>query len=183
MLYSKFIFGSFKGKSTREKQIHPYRAFVDPLGSTPKSELDWIGKLRMNQARLVTKMEDDKSLHMVALLPRSSAPLTRSSSPLIDDNSHLLWNNLPSLFDLNFSAVCPHTHEPLKQYSFPYYSSFFQAPSQLLRLETRINPFANVRRANFPDYFCHPRDIQLDFYSPEDIKELLYFIPGKNFYS
>ena len=67
MLYSKFIFGSFKGKSTREKQIHPYGAFVDPLGSTPKSELDWISKLRMNQARLVSKMEDDASLNRLII--------------------------------------------------------------------------------------------------------------------
>ena len=63
MLYSKFIFGDFKGKSSNKKQIHPYGAFVDPLGSTPKSELDWISKLRMNQARLVSKMEDDSSLN------------------------------------------------------------------------------------------------------------------------
>ena len=141
MLYSRFIFGDFKGKSSNEKQIHPYGAFVDPLGSTPKSELDWISKLRMNQARLVSKMEDDASLNMVALLPRSSSPLPRPSS---DEFFH--WDHLPSSFDLNFSAICPHTREPLREYSFPYYSSYFQAPSQLLRLETRIDPFANVRQ-------------------------------------
>ena len=64
MLYSKFIFGDFKGRNTHDKQIHPYGAFVEPLGPTPKSEMDWISNLRMSQARLVTKMEDDASLNI-----------------------------------------------------------------------------------------------------------------------
>ena len=68
MLYSKFIYGSFKGKSSKDKQIHPYGAFVDPLGSTPKLGLDWMGKLRINQACLVSKMEDDASLHKLCLI-------------------------------------------------------------------------------------------------------------------
>ena len=63
MLYSRFIFGDFKGKPGKGKEIHPYRAFVDPLGPNPKSELSWISKLRMDQARLISKMEDDASLN------------------------------------------------------------------------------------------------------------------------
>ena len=63
MMYSRFIFGDFKGKSTKDRQIHPYRAFVDPLGSKPKTELAWMSKLRIDQARLVSKMENDASLN------------------------------------------------------------------------------------------------------------------------
>ena len=82
MLYTKFIFGDFKGKSTKDRQLHPYGAFVEPLGPTPNSELAWMSKLRIDQARLVSKIED-ASLNMVALLPRSSCPMLSRPSFLI----------------------------------------------------------------------------------------------------
>ena len=184
MIYSRFIFGDFKGKSTKDKQFYLYRAFVDPLGSKPETKLAWMSKLRINQARLVSKMENGASLNMVPLLPRSTCALPRPSFTLKrdQDESLLPWDHLPSSFNLNFAAICPHTCEPLAEYSFPYYSSFFQAPSQLLHLETRINPFANARQYNFLDYFRHLKEIPLDYYSPNDIKKLLYFIPGDDFH-
>ena len=63
MMYSRFLFGDFKEKSTRDKLIHPYGKFVDPLGSNPHSELAWMSKLRINKAKMVSKEEDDASIH------------------------------------------------------------------------------------------------------------------------
>ena len=109
MMYSRFIFGNFKGKSTKDRQLHPYRAFEGPLGSAPNNEFAWMIKLRMQQTKLVAKMSD-ASLNMVALLPQSSRPTLPCPSFIQDNNnnkSYTLWDNLPSSFDLNFAVINP----------------------------------------------------------------------------
>ena len=80
--------------------------------------------------------------------------------------------------------IDPTTEEPLPQYSFPYYSSYFHNKSQLLHLEICLDFFSNARKYNeFETYFSLPNEFQIDFYSPEDIKNLICFIPGETFHS
>ena len=57
-MYSRFIFSNFKGKTTKDKQLHSYRAFEGPLGSAPNDEFAWMTKLRIQQTQLVAKMSD-----------------------------------------------------------------------------------------------------------------------------
>ena len=114
-MYSRFIFGDFKGKSTKERHIHAYGAFEGPLGSNPNDEFGWMSKLRIDQTRLVSK-KNEESLNMVALLPRSSIPTlppTTSLQKTDNDASQLIWDHMPSAFDLNFAAVDPDTRLPL----------------------------------------------------------------------
>ena len=174
-MYSRFIYGNFKGKDIKNKEPHQYGAFVDPFPSEniKNSELAWMSKFRLNQARLISKQEDSSS-HMVALVPRSSYTLPPPSFLFKHDNdvSLLLWDDPPRSFNLNFSPVDPSTGETLPQYSFPYFSSYFQANSQLLRLETRIDSFSHARKYNFSVYFCIPKELPLDYYSH------YYFLPS-----
>ena len=58
MMYSRFVFGNFKGKTTKERQLNPYRVFKGPLGSAPNDEFAWMTKLRIQQTKLVAKMDD-----------------------------------------------------------------------------------------------------------------------------
>ena len=62
-MYSRFIFGNFKGQNVKNKELHNYGAFVDPFLSTnaEASEMAWMTKLRINQARLISKQEHDFS--------------------------------------------------------------------------------------------------------------------------
>ena len=64
-MYSRFIFGDFKDKDMKGKELHKFGAFVDsfPSKSTEVSELAWLSKLRINQALLKSKQEHD-STHM-----------------------------------------------------------------------------------------------------------------------
>ena len=57
-MYSKFMFGNFKGKDLKNKELHPYEAFVDPLVSaeSQQTEFTWLTKLRINQAYLALKL-------------------------------------------------------------------------------------------------------------------------------
>ena len=181
-MYSRFIFGNFKGQDIKNKELHKYGAFVDPFPSKngEASEMAWMTKLRINQARLISKQEDNLS-NIDALIPRSFCTLPPPSFL----SKQILAPLVPSslLFELNFSPVDPSTGETLSEYSFPYFSSYFQANSQLLRLETRIDPFSYARKYNFSDYFCIPQELLLDYYSPDNIKHLLHFIPGEIFSS
>ena len=185
-MYTRFIFGKAGHRNKKDQEVHEYGVFVDPLRPSDGniSELSWKTKLKINQARLVSKGKD-KAIDMVALLPRSSFSLPRPSFTLKHDydESLLPWDHLPRSFDLNFSAVDQETGDVLPQYSFPYFSSHFQAKSQLVQLETRLDPFSNARAYNFSDYFRHPTNLPLDFYAPEDIPKLLHFIPGQRFNS
>ena len=109
-MYSRFTFGNFKGKNTKDKHLHPYGVFEGPLGSAPNDEFAWMTKLRLQQTKLVAKMSD-ASLHMVALLPRSTRPQLPRPAFIKDDNkeSYILWDNIPSSFNLNFAAIDPDT--------------------------------------------------------------------------
>ena len=91
---------------------------------------------------------------------------------------------MPSSFELNFAAINPDTRRPYSAYSFPYFSSYFQAPSQLICLETRVDPFSNTRDYDsLGDYFRHPTALSLDYFSPAEIKQHIYFISGETFSS
>ena len=59
-MYSKFIFQKIDGKNSKNKEIHPYRVFFDPLtlDDGDLSELRWMSKLKIDQACLVAKSED-----------------------------------------------------------------------------------------------------------------------------
>ena len=62
-MYSRFIFGDFKGKDMKGKELQKFGAFVDsfPSKSTELSESAWLSKLRINQALLKSKQEHDSS--------------------------------------------------------------------------------------------------------------------------
>ena len=185
-MFTRFIFGKTGNKVRKDQEIHEYGMFVDPLSLTDRniSELVWKSKLKLSQARLASKNKDS-AIDMVALLPRSNYTLPQPAFTLKHDydESLLPWDHLPRAFDLNFSAICQETGNVLPQYSFPYFSSHFQAKSQLLQLETRLDPFSNARPYNFSDYFRYPTELPLDFYAPEDIPKLLHFIPESRFHS
>ena len=185
-MFTRFIFGKTGSKGRKDQEVHPYGLFLDPLSLTDGnlSELKWKAHLKVDQARLIAKSKDAK-VNMVALVPRSSYALPQPSFSLKHDydESLLPWDHLPRSFDLNFSAVDQDTGDVLPQFSFPYFSSHFQSKSQLLQLETRLDPFSNARSYNFSDYFRYPKELPLDFYSPADIQDLLHFIPGIEFNS
>ena len=129
MMYTRFIFGDFKKKLNKNRHLHPYGVFKGPLGSSLKDEFGWMSKLHIQQTRLTSKLTDE-SLHMVALLPRSGVPtLPRLSSPNKNstdtDEFPILWENMPSSFELNFAAINPDTRRPYSAYSFPYFLSYF----------------------------------------------------------
>ena len=104
-MYSRFIFDDFKGKDMKGKEFHKYGAFVDPcpLKNVEASEMAWMTKLRINQARLISKQEDNSS-HMVAFIPCSFCTLPPSSflSKHDYDESLFPWDHLPCSFNLNF---------------------------------------------------------------------------------
>ena len=183
-MYSRFIFVNFQNQNIEMKERHTYGAFKDLLDGINVDNLLWYSKVRTHQAKLQAQ-EQNGATDMVALLPRSSTtplPSTSSANTANDDES-APWN-IPSSFVLNFSAIDPTTEEPLPQYSFPYYSSYFHNKSQLLHLETRLDPFFDVRLFNdFDNIFCLPNKFHLDLYSKDNIKELLYFIPIEKIHS
>mgnify|MGYP003321325042 CR=1 FL=1 len=183
-MYSRFIFSNFDNQDLKKKARHQYGAFVDIFDGTNINNILWYSKLRIHQAKLKSQ-EQNNATDMVALVPQSSTISPPSlSSANTANNKPAPWDTIPSSFDLNFSVIDPTTEEPLPQYSFPYYSSYFHNKSQLLHLETRIDPFSNVRKYNnFDKIFSLPNKFNLDFYSKEDIKHLLYFIPGETFHS
>ena len=170
----------------KNKEPHQYGAFVDSfhLKNIETSEMAWMSKLCLNQARLISKQVDSSS-DMVALIPRFSFMLPPPSFLFKHnyDESLLPSAHLPRSLDLNFSPVDPSTGEILPEYNFPYFSSYFQDNSQLLLLETRIDPLSHARKYHFSEYFCLPKELPLNYYSPDDIKHLLHFIPGEIFTS
>ena len=185
-MYSRFVFGKVDRKDLKDKEIHPYGVFKDPLNLKrgDLSELRWKSKLKIDQAKLVMKNSDPVA-DMVALVPRSNYTLPTPAFTLKHDydESLLPWDHFPRSFNLNFLPIDPATGESLREYAFPYFSSYFQAKSQLIKLETRIDPFSHARSYNFSDYFRLPTDLPLDYYSPTDIPDLLTFIPGQTFTS
>ena len=64
-MYSRFIFGDFKEKDLKGKELHKFCAFFDAFSSKSRklSELAWLSKLRIHQALLKSKQEHD-STHM-----------------------------------------------------------------------------------------------------------------------
>ena len=179
-MYSRFVFSNFNNKNLNKRQRHTYGAFKDVFDGSNVNNLLWYSKVRIHQVKLKAQ-EENGAMDMVALLPRSSTtplPFT-SSANTADDNESAPWN-IPSSLVLNFSTVDPLTEEPLGQYSFPYYSSYFHNTSQLLHLETKLDPFSNARKSgDFDNIFCLPTKFNLDIYVKDDIHDLLYFIPGE----
>ena len=96
-MYTRFIFGKAGHRNKKDQEVHKYGVFVDPLRPSDGkiSELSWKTKLKINQARLVSKGKD-KAIDMVALLPRSSFLLPRPSFTLKHDydESLLPWDHL-----------------------------------------------------------------------------------------
>ena len=131
-MYSRFIFRNFDNQDLKKKARHQYGAFADIFDRTGFNNILWYYKLRTHQAKLKFQ-EQNNATDMVALLPRFSTipPPSLSSANTANDET-APWDTIPSSFVLNFSAIDPTTEEPLAEYSFPYYSSYFHNKSQLL---------------------------------------------------
>ena len=142
-MYSRFVFGNFDNQNLNKRQRHLPSAFVDVFDGTNINSVLWYSKKRIYQDKLKAT-EQNGATNMVALIPRSSTnPLYTSSTNTADSDKSAPWN-VPSSFVLNFSTIDPHTKEPLGEYSFPYYSSYFHNTSQLLHLETKLDPFSTT---------------------------------------
>ena len=59
-MYTRFIFGKAGHRNKKDQEVHEYGVFVDPLCPSDGniSELSWKTKLKINQARLVSKGKD-----------------------------------------------------------------------------------------------------------------------------
>ena len=180
-MYSRFIFGNFENQDLKKKEHHQYGAFVNLFKGTDINNVLLYSKLRIHQAKLKSQ-EQNNATDMVALVSRSStiSPPSLSSANTANDKP-APWDTIPSSFDLNFSVIDPTTEEPLPQYSFPYYSSYFHNKSQLLHVEIRLDPFSNTRKYNNSDnIFSLPNKFNLNFYSKEDIKHFSTPFPVKH---
>ena len=176
-MYSKFVFRNFDSEKLNKRQCHPSGAFKDVFDGTDINNVLWYSKKRIYQAKLKAT-EQNGATNMVALIPQSSTnPLDTFSTNTADSNKSAPWN-VPSSFVLNFSTIDPYSKEPLGEYSFPYYSSYFHNTCQLLNLETKLDPYSNTRKSgDFDNIFCLPSKFYLDIYT----KKTLYFIRGENF--
>ena len=59
-MYTRFIFGKAGHRNKKDQEVHEYGVFMDPLRPSDGniSELSWKTKLKINQARLVSKGKD-----------------------------------------------------------------------------------------------------------------------------
>ena len=180
-MYCRCAFRNFYNHNLIKRQRHPRGAFLQVFDGTNDENLLWYYKKRVYQAKLQATAENGAT-NMVALIPRSSTnPLNTSSATIADSDESTPWK-IPSSFALNFSTIDPHTDEPIGEYHFPYYSSYFHNTLQLLHLETKIDPFSTACKCgNFDNIFRLPSEICLNLYATEDIPKLLYFIPGEDF--
>ena len=133
-MYSKFVFGNFDHKNLNKRQCHPRGAFLEVFDGTDGDNMLWYCKKRMYQEKLWATA-DNTATNMVALFPQSSrnplhVPLNPSSANKVNSDKSAPWN-VPRSFVLNFYTIDPYTEEPLGEFSFPYYSSYFHNTCQL----------------------------------------------------